>query len=66
MAFPDALAGVPVAAQLGGPLLLVATNAVPAATADDLYRLNPASLLVLGGSGAISEQAVISLHEAFR
>ncbi|HET6379524.1 MAG TPA: cell wall-binding repeat-containing protein [candidate division Zixibacteria bacterium] len=63
--FPDALAAVPVAARIGGPLLLVRTEAVPAATDAELYRINPPKVYVLGSTAAVSEQAVIQIHEAF-
>jgi len=64
--FPDALAAVPIAARIGGPLLLVQTNSLPAATAAELYRLNPPSVFILGGSGVVSDQVVAAIHDAFR
>ena len=53
--FPDALAGTPAAGSLGGPVLLVEPTAVPAATAAELARLNPAKIVILGGTGAVSD-----------
>jgi putative cell wall-binding protein/uncharacterized protein YkwD len=53
--FPDALAAGPAAAQTGGPVLLVKQNEVPSATANELARLQPARIVVLGGLGAISD-----------
>ncbi|HEX9767021.1 MAG TPA: cell wall-binding repeat-containing protein [Nitriliruptorales bacterium] len=50
--FPDALAGTP--AAVGSPLLLVAPDEVPGATAEQLERLRPRRIVVLGGPGAIS------------
>ena len=64
--FPDALSAVPVAARTGGPLLLVQTNSLPAATAAELYRLNPPSVFVLGSTGVVSDQVVAAIHDAFR
>lgn len=52
--FPDALAGGPVAALSGGPILLVDPNAVPAETAAELSRLKPGRITILGGPGAVS------------
>ncbi|MGH2456906.1 MAG: cell wall-binding repeat-containing protein, partial [Candidatus Limnocylindria bacterium] len=66
IAFPDALAAVPVAARAGAPLLLVRTDWVPDPTAAELYRLNPPSVLIVGSTSAISELAVSAIHEAFR
>jgi putative cell wall-binding protein/murein DD-endopeptidase MepM/ murein hydrolase activator NlpD len=52
-AFPDALAGTPLAAGLGQPLLLSAPQLLPAATDEALRRTRPDSLTVLGGSAAL-------------
>lgn len=54
VAFPDALAGVPAAAEAGGPLLLVAPDAVPEATAAALRQLRPRRIVILGGPAAVS------------
>ncbi|WP_122263123.1 peroxidase family protein [Ornithinimicrobium cerasi] len=59
--FPDALAGGPAAAADGGPLLLVDTNAIPAATALELERLQPSEIVVLGGPSVVTEQVLNSL-----
>jgi putative cell wall-binding protein len=53
--YPDALAGVPAAALEDSPLLLVTRDTIPAATAAELTRLKPATIVVLGGTGVISE-----------
>jgi putative cell wall-binding protein len=52
--FPDALAGGPVAALNGGPILLVTASTIPAATAAELTRLNPAKIVILGGTAVVS------------
>jgi putative cell wall-binding protein len=54
--FPDALSGGAVAAQFGFPLLLVAQNSIPPATADELTRLKPQNIIVLGGPGVVSDE----------
>ena len=51
--FPDALAGGPVAARLGGPVLLV-TSVIPSVTATELSRLKPRRIVILGGTGVVS------------
>jgi spore germination protein YaaH/putative cell wall-binding protein len=53
--FPDALAGGPAAAKAGGPVLLASRASIPAATVTELKRLHPARIVVLGGTGAISD-----------
>ncbi|MBF8291029.1 MAG: hypothetical protein HW391_1997, partial [Chloroflexi bacterium] len=52
--FPDALAGAAAAGYLGGPLLLVAADALSAATAAELARLRPARIVILGSTGVVS------------
>lgn len=56
--FPDALAAVPVAGPAGDPLLLVGPDTVPAATAAELDRLDPASITILGGANAVSRRVL--------
>ncbi|MGZ6344342.1 MAG: cell wall-binding repeat-containing protein [Candidatus Limnocylindrales bacterium] len=53
--FADALSGGPLAAREGTPLLLVAPTAVPAAMVTEVGdRLQPKSLVIFGGSSAVS------------
>ncbi len=54
--FPDALAGGPAAAKAGGPVLLVPpVDSLPPAIADELRRLAPGAIKVLGGPSAVSD-----------
>jgi putative cell wall-binding protein len=59
--FADALAGAAAAAELGGPLLLVTPTAIPAATAAELARLDPAHIYVLGGPAAVGNAVLTGL-----
>jgi putative cell wall-binding protein len=59
--FPDALAGSAAAAVRGGPMLLVSSAGVPAATASELSRLRPGQIVVLGGGAVVSEATLQSL-----
>ena len=52
--FPDALAGGPVAGLNQGPILLVTKHTIPGPTATELDRLNPKSIVILGGVGVVS------------
>lgn len=52
--FPDALTGVAAAGSQGGPILLTQPHALPTETADELRRLRPARIVVLGGTSVIS------------
>lgn len=53
--FADALAGGPNASLGGSPLLLVTADAIPLETLDELIRLQPGEVVVLGGTAAISD-----------
>ena len=52
--FPDALAGTPAAALNGGPILLVERDSIPRATADELKRLKPGRIVIVGGRAVVS------------
>lgn len=52
--FPDALGGAVAAVSAGGPLLLTKPTSLPAATGTALSTLGARSVVVLGGTGAVS------------
>jgi putative cell wall-binding protein len=52
--FADALGAGP-AAGTAGPVLLTDRDALPAATATELVRLHPARIVVVGGTGVVSD-----------
>ncbi len=52
--FPDALTGSAVAGRLGAPLLLVTRDSLPDATAAELARLEPETIVILGGTAVVS------------
>ena len=60
--FPDALAGGPAAGLHGGPVLLTEPHSLPQATRDELSRLRPGRIVVLGGPGAISTEVARQLE----
>lgn len=59
--FPDALSGAPVAAINSAPILLVQPEAIPVSVREELARLEPLSIVVLGGVNSVSEQVADSL-----
>lgn len=59
--YPDALAAGPAAIAQGGVLLLTTTLSLPTATRDELVRLAPLRVVVVGGAGAVSESVVQSV-----
>jgi SpoIID/LytB domain protein len=52
--FADALAVGPAAAAMGGPVLLVPEDGVPRSVSNELERLAPDSVIIVGGTGAVS------------
>lgn len=53
--YPDALAGSAAAVREGGPMLLTKTDSIPSAIAEELARLQPKRIVLLGGPSALSE-----------
>jgi len=62
--FPDALGGGPVAGSLPGPLLLVPGTSVPTAVANELRRLDPDEVVILGGSSVVSSGVQAQIESA--
>jgi len=60
--YPDALAASAVAGRNGAPILLVRSGDVPTATADALRALAPSRIVVMGGSGVVSDAVVAQLR----
>ncbi len=60
--FPDALAAGPAAAKGGGPVLLTQASSIPTAIANELTRLKPQEIVVLGGSAVVSDAVVSELR----
>ena len=53
--FPDALAG---GVANDGPILLVRTNVLPDAVAHEIGRLDPRTVIALGGPAAVSQSVL--------
>lgn len=56
--YPDALAGVPLAATLGGPILLNPSDALDGRVAEEIDRLLPEgrTVVLLGGTAVLSDE----------
>jgi putative cell wall-binding protein/peptidoglycan/xylan/chitin deacetylase (PgdA/CDA1 family) len=61
--YPDALAAAPAAAQFNSPLLLTAPTSLPAVVRDEIDRLNPGLIVIVGGTTNVSNaiQAQLAL-----
>jgi hypothetical protein len=62
--YPDALAGVPLAAKVGGPLLLTSSNSLSAAVSAEIVRVLPAGgpVYILGGTSAVSAAVATTIN----
>ncbi|MEN9620619.1 MAG: hypothetical protein RL499_812, partial [Actinomycetota bacterium] len=60
--FPDALAAGPAAGKLGGSLLLTNPTSLPDVVRDEIVRLNPSTIYVIGGTGAVSASVETALE----
>lgn len=61
--FPDALSGASLAIQWGAPVLLVSHDTIPFAVKQELRRLNPQHITVLGGEKTISKSVELKLAD---
>ncbi|MEX2254925.1 MAG: cell wall-binding repeat-containing protein, partial [Acidimicrobiia bacterium] len=57
----DAMVASVAAAAAGAPLLLVEQNTIPDATSAEIARLDPARVVVVGGTAAVSDVVVSAL-----
>ena len=62
--YPDALSAASAAAAAGGPLLLTAPDSLRSDVAAELARLKPASIVVVGGTGAVKTAVLTALKKA--
>lgn len=60
-AYPDALAGAPLARKLGAPVILTTGDRLHSAAAAEIRRLGAQRAVLLGGSAALSERVVADL-----
>ncbi len=59
--YPDALAAAPAAVEEGGPLLLTDSNVLTPIVTAEIQRLNPAKIVVVGGTGVIKPAVFTAL-----
>lgn len=58
----DGVIAAGLAARVNAPLLYVAPTSIPSAVAAELRRLSPASVVVIGGPGSVSDAVLESLR----
>ena len=54
LGFPDATTAAPAAITEDAPVLLVATDEIPSVVADELTRLGPNRIVIVGGTAAVT------------
>lgn len=64
--FADAITGAPLAGTLESPILLTKPDELPPIVAEEIDRLDADLIIVLGGTGAISDNVVSSLKNMGR
>lgn len=62
MVFPDALSGAPVAAIQNAPILLTPAGSLPTTVVEELQRLRPDRIVILGGPGAVTSAVQTQLE----
>ncbi|WP_353509900.1 cell wall-binding repeat-containing protein [Intrasporangium sp.] len=60
--FPDALAAGPVGGHRGGPVLLTKTDQLVTPTINELKRLKPQRIVILGGPASVSDAVAKRLY----
>lgn len=60
--YPDALAAVPAASTRSGVMLLVPPDHLPGVVADELRRIRPEKIVVVGGEAAVGSTLFASLR----
>jgi hypothetical protein len=61
--FPDALGVGPVAALGNAPVLFVLRDSIPGATLNELNRLQPDTIIIVGGEGVVSPAVAQALSD---
>ncbi|MEO8468590.1 MAG: cell wall-binding repeat-containing protein [Chloroflexota bacterium] len=59
--FADAVSAAPAAARDGGPVLLTRAEALPDATAQELVRLAPSRVVIVGGTAVVGDSVLASI-----
>lgn len=54
--FPDALSAAPLAFRLNAPILLTRTDVLSMSTYEELIRLKPKNVIILGGTAAVGQE----------
>ncbi|TLS38458.1 cell wall-binding repeat-containing protein [Pseudalkalibacillus caeni] len=61
--FADALAAAPLAYKYDAPILLTAPNKLTGQTKDEIKRLSPDQVIIIGGPGSVSDQVISEVKQ---
>lgn len=61
----DGLTATPLAAQLNAPVLLTSANEIPDVVMDEIERLNPDKITIVGGTSGVSEAIETKLRKTY-
>ncbi len=65
-AFPDALAGAPLASMNNAPILLTNSQTLSSETAQEIVKLHPTKIIILGGTGVVSTDIQNTLEQSYK
>ncbi|WP_186431529.1 cell wall-binding repeat-containing protein [Clostridium sp. BSD9I1] len=63
--FPDALCSVPLAKRYDAPILLTSKDALTKEAEEEIIRLSPKNIILIGGEGSISSKAEKYMQDKF-
>lgn len=64
--FPDALCAVPLAKKYNAPILLTSKDTLVKEAEEELTRLNPENIIIVGGEGSVSTKVEKYIKEKFQ
>ncbi len=65
-AFPDALAGATLAQMNNAPILLTNSQTLSPETAQEIVKLHPTKIIILGGTGVVSPDIQKALEQSYK
>jgi len=64
--YPDALTGAPLSKKLDAPILFTDSKTLTAATEIEIARLKAKNVIILGGTGAVSQNIENKLNQSYK
>lgn len=64
--FPDALCSVPLAKKYNAPILLTAKDTLTKEAEEEIMRLSPSNIIIVGGEGSVSAKVEKYIKDTFK